>query len=271
MEKAVENLNQAVFSALESLGRGQDIRFESSCFGSAALNVKEDYEAYSKIVRNDRLIKYLNQEKVLIYNDTRIGLEAGSRAENKIILIAGTGSNCLGINEKGEEAKCSGWDYILADEGSGFEVSIRALRAVIRAFDGRGSKTLLTGAVLKEVGLKDELGLVGWVYGKPFTKERLGVFARTACQCAARGDTVSREILKDEAREAVLSVTTVAEKLKLEEKAFDLVFVGGLFRCEEHFKDIVTDSLKQRFEMITFRPLVAKPVEGAVRLARDNL
>ncbi|GAG73209.1 unnamed protein product, partial [marine sediment metagenome] len=29
------------------------------------------------------------------------------------MIICGTGSNCYGINEKGEEAKASGWDYIL--------------------------------------------------------------------------------------------------------------------------------------------------------------
>ena len=82
---------------------------------------------------------------------------------------------------------------------------------------------------------------------------------------------MSREILADEAQEAVLSVITVASKLGLAGKEFDIVFVGGLFKCEKYFKDLVMGSLKDRFNKINFKPLVANPVEGAVKLAIENL
>ncbi len=271
IEKAIENLNQAVFETMEKISDKQDIIFKSSCFGLAALNVEEDYNSYEKIVRNKRLIKHLNQDNILIVNDTRIGLEAGSSAVNKIIIIAGTGSNCFGINKDGIQAGCTGWDYILADEGSGYQVSIKALRAVMRAHDGRGEKTLITKAVLEELGLEDEPRIVNWVYGSPFSKERLGKFARAVCCCADKGDRISRKILKDEAHESILSVVTIVEKLELRGKEFDLVLVGGLFKCEKYFKNIVIDGLKKRFKGISFKPLVAKPANGAVKLAIDNL
>jgi N-acetylglucosamine kinase-like BadF-type ATPase len=268
--KASENLNAAVFEAAKKAGIS-DFRSESSSFGFAGLNVEKDHKTYRKIVENENLIRHLDRERVFICNDTRIGLEAGSTAGNKVIIIAGTGSNCFGLNDRGEEAKCSGWDYILADEGSGYEASIKALRAVMRAYDGRGDKTGLTKAILDELGLKDEPDIVNWTYGKPFSKERLGRFARIVCHCADNRDKISTKILREEAEESILSVTTVAERLKLGNRRFDLVFVGGLFKCKTHFKDIVMDGLRERFARIHFKPLVARPVEGAVRLAVKNL
>jgi N-acetylglucosamine kinase-like BadF-type ATPase len=271
VKKATENLNQAVFEAMDKIGEGKGLRFKSSCFGSAALNVDKDFKVFEKVVKNKALLKHLDPEKVLIFNDTRIGLEAGSTAKNKIIIIAGTGSNCFGINEASSQAGCNGWDYILADEGSGFEVSIRALRAVMRSYDGRGEKTLLAGAVMDELSLKDETGIVDWTYGEAFSKERLGRFARIVCDCACKGDKISQKILEDEACESILSVSTVVNKLKLKDNKFDLVFVGGLFKCEKYFRDIVMKELEKKFKKICFKPLVAKPVHGAVRLAINNL
>jgi N-acetylglucosamine kinase-like BadF-type ATPase len=268
--KAAENLNQAVFSAAEKLGMG-DISFKSAGFGFAGLNVEEDLKIYKSIVFNEKLKVNLNQEKVFICNDTRIGLEAGSSAKNKIIIIAGTGSNCFGINEAGQQAGCTGWDYILADEGSGIEVSIKALRAVMRAYDGRGEKTMLSRAVLDDLGIDNEEGIVGWTYGEAFSKERLGRFARLVCDCAGRGDRISQKILEDEAAESILSVSTVVNKLGLKDNEFDLVFVGGMFKCEEYFKNIVMGGLEKKYKGISFKPLVAEPVQGAIKLALNNL
>ena len=120
INRAIENLNKAIFNAAGSLKVSEDVYFISSCFGFAGNDTGEDSETYRKIVFNDKLNSYLNPKGAIICNDTRIGLESGSENKNKIILIAGTGSNCFGINEDGKEAGASGWDFILADEGSGY-------------------------------------------------------------------------------------------------------------------------------------------------------
>lgn len=271
IRKAIENLNRAVLGAIENAGTGSNTMFKSSCFGFAGFNIPDDIKVYREIAGNDKLKKYLNQRRILIYNDTRIGLEAGSSTSNKIIIIAGTGSNCFGINDKGEQAGSTGWDHILADEGSGYAVSVKALRAVMKAYDGRGKRTMLTGEILGELGCENETGIVNWIYGKPFSKERISVFAKAVCRCAYGGDDISRKILYGEAMESVLSVITIAERLKLSKRKFDLVLVGGLFKCEKYFKDIVIAGLEERFGGICFKPLVANPVEGAVKLAIDNL
>ncbi len=269
--KAIKNLNTSIFEAVEAIKSPEKIYFISSCFGFAGNNVPEDKAIYRKIIFNSKLKKHLNPAKCLIYNDTRIGLEAGSDNKNKIIIIAGTGSNCFGINENGVEIKANGWDYILADEGSGYEVSTKALKAVMRAFDGRGQKTILSKSILGMLGLKNELHLPKWAYGQPFSKERIGSIAKAVYEAAVSGDKASISILEEAAKEAVLSIMTVAIKLGMENKDFDLVLVGSLFNCKKYFKDIVTSCLKEKFDKITFKKLVKNPVKGAIKLAIENL
>ncbi len=271
INRAIVNLNTAVFDAVKKLKVPRDIYFISSCFGFAGNNTEEDLKIYKEIVFNKKLSSYLNPKRTIIYNDTRVGLEAGSENKNKIILIAGTGSNCFGINEVGKQARASGWDYILADEGSGYEVGLKALKAVMRAYDGRGKKTLLSKTILEELNLKDILDLIKWAYERPLPKDKISALAETVSNTAKMGDKVSIDILAEEAEEAVISVTTVANKLGFKDKDFDLVLVGGLFKCEEYFKNILINRLRENFPKIKSMPLVGNPAGGAVKMAIERL
>ncbi len=269
--RAIKNLNNGIFEAISNLKTPEEVYFKSSCFGFAGNDTEKDFRVYKEISFNDVLVSYLNPEKTIICNDTRIGIEAGSRNKNKIIIIAGTGSNCFGINENGEQAGASGWDYLLADEGSGYRVGLRALKAVMRAYDGRSEKTLLTRTIIKALNLKEVLDLTGWAYEGPFSKAKISPLAKTVCETANMGDKISKDILVEEAEESAITVNAVAKKLGLKDKDFDLVFVGGLFKCEKYFKDILINKLKKKFLQINFIPLLTDPVEGAVKLAVKKL
>jgi len=269
--KAIENLNRGVFKAIKSLKKSKRVYFTSSCFGMAGYDTQEDFDTFKRIVFNEKLKKYLNCNKTIIVNDNRLGLEAGSRNKNKIIIDAGSGSNCLGINEEGEQAKASGWEYILADEGSAYQAGLKALKAVMRAYDGRGEGTLLKDVILKELNLKDVPNLVKWIYEIPFPREKISYLAKTICHTAELGDKVSIKILTEEAEEAAISIKAVARKLGFKDNAFDLVLVGGLFKCEKYFKNILIEILIKEYLKINIIPLVVEPVQGAIQLAIGNL
>jgi len=271
INRAIGNLNTAVFDAVKKLKVTRDIYFISSCFGFAGNDAGEDSKTYRKIVFNDKLNSYLNPKGTIICNDTRIGLESGSESKNKIIIIAGAGSNCFGINEDGKQAGASGWDFILADEGSGYSVGLKALKAIVKAYDGRGEKTLLSKTILEELNLNEIPDLVKWAYGGLFPKDKISALAETVSNTAKMGDKVSIDILAEEAEEVVISVTTVANKLGFKDKDFDLVLVGGLFKCEEYFKNILINRLRENFPKIKSMPLVGNPAGGAVKMAIERL
>lgn len=271
IENAKRNINEAVLGAIEKLKTSEKIFFKSSCFGLAGNDSCEDANIYRKIIFNNKIKEYLNPTSTIICNDTRIGLAAGSSSKNGIMIICGSGSNCFGINEEGGEAKANGWDWILGDEGSGYEISIKALRAFMRAYDGRGGTTLLSKTIVEDLNVKNMQELIKWAYSSSFSKEKVATVAKTVCRTAEMGDRVSIDILKEEAEEAVLSAATVVNKLNLADKEFDFVLVGSVFNCRKYFKDILVKELKNKFPKINFKPLTKKPVEGAIRLALQNI
>src|SRR4030042_2093560 len=263
IEIAKNNINTVILNSLEEVGI-PDIIFKSACFGLAGNDTDEDMRIYNRIIFNNKLKKFLNPSATIICNDSKIGLIAGSNKKNRLMVISGTGANCFGINEDGREAKANGWDYILGDEGSGYTIGLKALKAIVRAYDGRGQHTLLTDMVLDYLKLKDISELVSWVYDKPFFKEKIAKLSEIVCSSAKMGDTLSIEILREEAGEAASTVMVVVNKLNLADKDFDLVLVGGVFKCEKYFKNLFFKILKNKFQRINFKSLTEKPVEGAI-------
>ncbi len=267
---SIENINKAVFGALQKLGTADNIIFDSSCFGMAGNDTVKDQKVYRSIIFNERLKTVLNTSRTMICNDSRIGLEAGSSRDNRIMVICGTGSNCFGINQDGMEAKAGGWDYILGDEGSGYSIALKALKTVMKAYDGRIENTILSSQILGYLGFRSEVEIVEWIYKKNITKEKISEIAAVVCRAAHLGDIASRNILEEEAGEIESIITVVAERLGISDSVFDLVLVGSVFKCRKYFKKTLFDLLEKKFKGINFKDLTKKPVLGAIKMARDN-
>lgn len=272
IESAEENINKGIFTAMAAIDiNAEGIYFRSSCFGLSGLDCENDKAIFAKMIFNGKFKKLLDNKKTILCNDSRIGLSAASDNRNGIMIICGTGSNCFGINEYGKEAKANGWDFILGDEGSGYDTGIKALKAVMRAYDKRGPKTILTQKILQELNLGKTEELIEWAYSSSFSSGRFAALAKIVCEAAKQEDKVSIKILNNEVREAFISISTVASRLDISKKDFDIVFVGSLFRCEKYFKNVLEAKLKARFPNIIFKPFNDKPVSGAIKLALRNL
>jgi len=272
VEGAAKNFISGITPVIKELeNHGSKPYFKSSYFGLAGLNTSYDKVVFVQIVLNDSISSYLNLQKAVLCNDTVIGLAAGSMNKNRVIIICGTGSNCYGINEEGNEAKANGWDYILGDEGSGTSMGIKTLRAIMQAYDGRGDETLLTGKIFEFLNINSIDELNRWTYDEPFSKDRIASMSLTLCETAEMGDRVAIRIFKEEAEEVIKNVSAVVKRLHLEEKEFDLVFVGNNFKCTKYFQRIIIKKLKASFPNVSFIPLTGKPVIGAIRLALKNL
>ena len=68
-----------------------------------------------------------------------------------------------------------------------------------------------------------------------------------------------------------VNLSALGEKHYGADKKFDLVFVGNVFKCEKYFKVVLMKKLKGKFPKINFKPLTKRPVEGAIKLALENL
>jgi N-acetylglucosamine kinase-like BadF-type ATPase len=85
---------------------------------------------------------------VAVGGDTDIALAAAPGAPaDGLVLVAGTGAIAARLAGRRRELVVDGHGWLLGDEGSGFWLGDRAVRAALEALDGRGPWTALVDAV----------------------------------------------------------------------------------------------------------------------------
>ncbi|TVU43497.1 hypothetical protein EJB05_09973 [Eragrostis curvula] len=167
-----------------------------------------------------------------VENDAVAALASGTMGRlHGCVLIAGTGSIAYGVTEDGKEARAAGAGPVLGDWGSGYGIAAQALTAVIKAHDGRGPQTSLTGEILKKLQLSSPDELIGWTYADP-SWARIAALVPEVVSSAEDGDEVANKILHDSVQELADTVIAVVRRLRLcgedGKDQFPLVLVGGV-------------------------------------------
>jgi N-acetylglucosamine kinase-like BadF-type ATPase len=204
--------------------------------------------------------------KIQVVSDAEILLAASESTGAALALICGTGSIAYGRMESGELLRAGGWGYLFGDEGSGFALGSAALRAVMRAYDGRGRSTMLTDLVLTRRGLKNPQSLVKNIYGAESPRAEIATLADLIEQAASQDDPIAIAILDESAHE--LAQTVLAVFRKLGNTSVPLVLTGGVIlhgmRFAAKFRQ-ACQNLGLDFSAIHEIP---EPAVGAVYLAQ---
>lgn len=266
IEKSRRELEQAVGKAIQKVEK-HITRFSDVCFGMAGCDTMCDFETYQKIIQRSKVALFIKKTKLLICNDTHIALAAGTDKDYGIVIVAGTGSNCYGKNPQGEEASCGGMDWLISDEGSAYEMGIKALRAILWQYDGRGEKTVLTDFFLKKLKTKRVDQIFDWLYKKPFSKQRMADWAPLVSLAFLKGDKVAGKIITESIAGLSLMATTTVKKLEMEKLEFDLILSGGVFAIGGYFIQKLTENLKIISPYARVIKLKKEPAWGALRLA----
>ncbi len=240
--------------------RTSPVRF---CLGMAGLGRPGDREVIGRICDEIGICK----NRVLTH-DAHIALVGGTEKQEGVIVISGTGSIVYGINADGRDARASGWGYLLGDEGSGYDIAIKGLRAIARAADGRGDQTELTDRILNTLELNEPTELIRWVHAA--NRDTIAQLAEIVFDTAKTRDTVADCIVDEAADELVCAATSVIKQLKFTEP-FDIVLNGGNLIHQTMF----ADKLRHRFARIQPEASVQlpkhEPAYGAVLLAQASL
>ena len=232
------------------------------CLGIAGVDRPEDATAVRGIMSR---IGY--KARTLVVNDALIALQAGIGSAAGIVIVAGTGSIAYGCDRHGHAARAGGWGYVLGDEGSGYWMGRLALRAIVRAADGRGQPTSLTPRVLAHFGVARPDELLQTVYRQNFNPAAVAALASHVQQARDEGDAVAITILDRGARELVAAAASVAHQLALTGEEFSFVLAGGMFKAVPWLRSEVTRLLPTIAPRSRTLLLEVEPALGAVRLA----
>ena len=180
-----------------------------------------------------------------VFNDVDLVLQnTASNLKNKVAIISGTGSNCVGINEKGQRAKAGGLGYILSDQGSGYYIGLLALRSSIESEDGRAKPSKLQDTLFKRMSVTSGADLKRIVYNKDFAKKDFAKLALVVVELANIKDQTSIQILQQAGYELFKHVKAVANNLDLKDKEFVVIESGSMFKVKdvrEPFEEMVKE------------------------------
>lgn len=246
----------AVGDCLDQACRASAIHSRSVKFAAACLGFSgggEDKLAY--------VHELIESAKYKVTHDAEIALAGATAGEPGIIVIAGTGSIAFGRNAEGKMARAGGWGYIFGDEGGGFDIAKRALRAALQYEEGWGPETSLRNLLIKRSDASSTNELMHRYYAD-LRREEIASVAQAVDGAAAQGDAVAQNILKDAAAQLAWYVEGVYRNLFRAGETVRIAYIGGVFRSS-FLRGQFAKGIQERIECPCSPPLMS-PAAGAV-------
>jgi len=255
-------LEKVLHEVMETALGDRPIAPAAICIGMAGVDREDEARTVRAIMR-----RLGHRSRVVVVNDALIALVAGAGGDAGIVIIAGTGSIVYGRNAAGEAARAGGWGHMIGDEGSGYWIGREALASVMRAADGRGPATELSGEILSHFGVDDVSRLPRIVYDREAPRAAVAELGPLVQRIADAGDAVATRILERAADELVLAAGSVASRLEMRGDPFTFFLAGGAFRVVPRLMADVERRLEEVAPRATARRLDVEPAMGAVWLA----
>jgi len=240
----LEGAEKTLLTLIESLCSAAGVsskEIEGFCFALSGVSRPRDIRNIEEMLR-----RHLLHRKSTIISDAEAAFLGGTSKEAGLAVISGTGSVVFGKNKAGKTKKVSGHGHLIEDPGSGYDIGIRALRAMIAASEGRGERTRLSKRVLDALSLKEEDDIVPWLYSLDDPKVTIARLAPTVIAASEERDRIAEEILRSASEELADSAVFTATYLGLTDESFDVVLTGGVFLNNPAYFHLMQSILSER-------------------------
>ena len=216
----------------------------------------------AKDVMDEAFCRFGRVRHVHYYSEPAVGLGAALRTEG-VVALSGTGSDAFFVKDSTVKRAVGGWGPLLGDEGSGYDIGLRALKAAIYSYDGRREPSMLYDLVMKKWNLQDLWGIVTHLAGNPDARHEVASAALLCAQAAHAGDRTALRIYESAALEMSLQARTVIDK-HLGEWDGTVVIMGGAWKGHPHMFDVFRQELMLSYpEARVYRPSF-EPVVGCI-------
>lgn len=235
-----------------------------SVWGISGCDSDHDFELVKGILKK----LGIPGDRSYLCNDGILAFYAQAR-EPGIVLIAGTGSIVLGIDEKGNYKRVGGWGYNFSDIGSGYWIGAEALKRTLLYCDGCGTYAHLWEKVLEHFKCPDFQSLP-YVVTEVTDYYEIAGLARMVVDRAKQRDETALEILKQGASVLADMVASIYRRMGFsEDLELCMVFSGGVLQSRV-YQQLVKDGLGERIALgkITFALQENTPSYGGIKLAR---
>lgn len=255
-ETALASLTQAVDDALDAAGLTRT-RVAAAAAGLAGV----DYDGAGAAPWVEAFGR-MGFRRAFVYGDMMAAHSGALAGSPGIVAVAGTGSVIVGVDEGGTAVKVGGWGPAYGNEGSAYAIGCDGLRAAARAWDGRGSATLLTEVLALALGVPSFERSIDVVYGRRMGQQEIAALAPLVHGAAEAGDPVSAEICDRAAADLVAAVRAAFRRLR-SAQVHAVSYQGSVLRSCSRIRAAFEAGLPAAEPSLHVRPPRHEPVTGA--------
>ncbi|WP_327091969.1 ATPase [Nonomuraea sp. NBC_01738] len=253
-----------VWQAVRQAGMPHEVGHVAACVAGADLPAEEEALAVEFAARG-----FLGD--IVVRNDTFALLRAGASGPWGVAVVCGAGINAVGVAPDGRVARFPALGRVSGDWGGSQDLGEEVLWHAVRAEDGRGPATALTGLVRAHFEVDAVADFTLGVHAGRFAPERLHELAPGLLAAAASGDAVAVALAERQAREIAVLAEVCLRRLGLLETPTEVVLGGGVLRARD---PLLTRLLDAEFAARAPRAkqVVADvpPIVGAALLGLDR-
>jgi glucosamine kinase len=182
-----------------------------------------------------------------------------------IVLVAGTGSAAIGRDAQGKVLRTGGFGRDVSDEGSAYDVGLRAIHGAAQEESVGSVDTLLGRQILLQLGCRtwDEVQ-------QRINADRDAIYPRVfpvVAAAADAGDLAACSLLDDAAERLSALFQSLAAQLGLAASDFALAKTGGMMGRSAYLDNVLANSLAKAAPRARIVSLPLAPAEAAARIA----
>lgn len=200
---------------------------------------------------------------IVVENDAAVALEAAMFYRPGAILMAGTGSIGYGEDTQGNAHRVGGWGHIFGDEGSAYDIAVRALAAALQASEGRGDETSLGDRACEYFELKDIQEIIDLTDTVALDPSFAAAFAPSVFAAEREGDAVAATVVARASDHLAKAALRLIARLQPAEGLI-LALGGGLLLKEESYARRVKEQITSAARDVRIVRSVLPPVAGAL-------
>lgn len=184
----------------------------------------------------------------------------------RVLIVSGTGSCAFGKREPGEGLKVGGWGHMLGDKGSGYQIGLRALQAVVEEYDRNGQWPALGAQLLGALLLNEPGELISWAQSA--AKTDIAALAAPVFAAWKRKDKLAAGVVEHALAALAENALTSANRIARRREPVEFVLAGGVLLKQPIFAKKLAAMIREQRPGALITLLECESAWGAVEFAR---
>ncbi|NLC44899.1 MAG: hypothetical protein GX783_11560 [Clostridiales bacterium] len=257
MDTAKTNLKMTIDKLMDEYGIED---YECISIGMSSL----DYEPTRDFVESF-IDGIFPSQKVVMHSDVYMALMGMTFGEPGIMIVSGTGSIGIAIDQQDKTHVVGGWGYLLGDEGSGYDIAFKGIEAALKSYEGLGETTKLEERVLDFFKVDTHRDLIDVFYNPLISISKIASFGKEVIEIADDGDLVSIFIIND----AIKSLANYAYNLIGKVGRMDCIIgmYGSVLQKNPYISNSFVEQVHAKYPNVRIGFPELKPEVGAALYA----